>query len=247
MSWLQNHPFAVDAHFDFSLVLTYALPVASLQPLLPNGLTLDSFQDQWAFIAIAMVQTTGLRPSRLPSFLGRDFFLIGTRIFVRFATIDGKSMRGLYILRSQTNRAAMRVLGDVFTRYRYDIIDVDVARTHNTLAVRSGDFQVEVDAGVAAPTEQDVSQLPADSPFSTWKEARRFAGPMPYTFSALPDGNMLIVEGVRQQWQPRPVLVHRAEVPFFAERQLPIPTLASAFIVENVPYHWKAGRIERCP
>ena len=56
---LKNHPFDVDARFDFSLVLTYALPVATLAPLLPAPLTLDTFDDhtgaRWAFVAIAMV------------------------------------------------------------------------------------------------------------------------------------------------------------------------------------------------
>jgi hypothetical protein len=250
MSWrqsLRNHPFEVDAHFEFSLVLTYALPAEVLQPMLPAGLELDCFQERWAFVAIAMVQTKQLCPTRLPSFFGRDFFLIGTRLFVRFPTADGRRLRGLYIIRSQTNRAAMRILGDVFTRYRYDMIDVDVVQQTSLLQVKAGAFDVEVDASAMAPDEADVSQLPVGSPLSTWKDARRFAGPMPYTFSALPDNKMLIVEGVRQQWQPRPVRVVRAEVPFFAERQLPTPQLASAFVVENVPYHWKAGRIEPCP
>ncbi len=69
---------------------------------------------------------------------------------------------------------------------------------------------------------------------------------MPYTFSMVDDpSQVLVVEGVQTQWRPRAVRVRQAQVPFFAERGLQGATLASAFIVEDVPYHWKAGRLER--
>jgi hypothetical protein len=256
---LKNHPFDVDARFDFSLVLTYAFPIATLQPLLPDILELDTFEDRWAFMAIAMVQTRGLRPSRLPGIFGRDFFLIGTRIFVRCPLASGQRLRGLYIVRSQSDTGAMRVLGDVFTRYRYETIPITVTRTGSDIDVRAGDFHVDVDGsdgrddaavdlgdGEEGPA-QSTSLLPAGSPFSSWKDARRFAGPMPHTFSTLSDPDeVLVVEGVRRQWRPRAVHVREHHVPFFAERGLSEAVLASAFIVEDVPYHWKAGRRERC-
>ncbi len=246
LSDLKNHPFDVDAHFDFSLVLTYALPISTLLPLVPAGLELDTHDDRLGFIAVAMVQTRGLRPSRLPSLFGRDFFLIGTRVFVRCPLASGKRLRGLYILRSQTNTKAMRVLGDVFTRYRYETIDVDIARDDGSIVVRAGAFHVDVDCRVD-PDEAEPVVLPAGSPFSTWQDARRFAGPMPYTFSMLEDpGEVLVVEGVRSAWHPRAVRVRDHQVPFFAERGLCGAVLASAFVVEDVPYHWKAGRRERC-
>ena len=261
---LKNHPFAVDARFDFSLVLTWALPTTTLQPLLPPQLQLDTFDGRATeadggsapvgFIAIAMVQTRGLRPSRMPGIFGRDFFLIGTRVFARCTVSSGQRLRGLYIVRSQTNRASMRVLGDVFTRYRYEPINVDIVRNGGDIAVTAGAFHVDVDTsdarvegegeGADGP-EQSTSLLPPGSCFQTWKDARRFAGPMPYTFSTVKDpSQILIVEGVRQQWRPRAVRVREARVPFFAERGLDGAVLASAFIVENVPYHWKAGRLE---
>ncbi len=69
---------------------------------------------------------------------------------------------------------------------------------------------------------------------------------MPYTFSMVDDpSQVLVVEGVQTQWRHRAVRVRQAQVPFFAERGLQGATLASVFIVEDVPYHWKAGRLER--
>lgn len=58
---------------DYSLVLSYAYPVHALQQLIPDCLELDTFQDRWAFVAVAMVQTRQLRLKGFPKFLGNAF------------------------------------------------------------------------------------------------------------------------------------------------------------------------------
>lgn len=245
MSWLdrlRDHPFAVDAYFDFSLVLTYALPLEVVRPLVPSALTVDAHQDRWGFVALALVETRGLRPSRLPALFGRDFFLIGTRVFVRFQPAEGAKLRGLYILGSETDRRAMTLLGGVFTRYEYTHRPITVERDGHRLRVRAGELRVAVDTTPSDAALDDPGLLPAGSPFKDWREARRFAGPMPHTFSALGSDEVLVVEGVREAWRPRPVRVEEAVVPFFAERGLPGAVLASAFMIEGVPYHWAPGR-----
>jgi hypothetical protein len=110
---LKRHPFPVTAFFRQSLVLTYAFPSAVLQPLIPPGLVLDTY-GEYGFLAIAMVQTERLRPTFLPSILGRDSFLCGYRIFTRMAGKAG-SLRGLRILRSDTNDWWMARAGNMFT------------------------------------------------------------------------------------------------------------------------------------
>lgn len=102
-NFLKNHPFGVEAFFKQSLVFTFAFPKDSLSSLIPPCLTLDVHDNQWAFVAVAMVQTQNLRPKGLPTLFGNDFFLIGYRIFVRYKNIYGKNLRGLYILESTTD------------------------------------------------------------------------------------------------------------------------------------------------
>jgi uncharacterized protein YqjF (DUF2071 family) len=241
-TFLNNHPFAVEAFFESSLVLTYAFPKEELEPFIPPCVQLDTFNDRWAFIAVAMVQTSGLRPKGFPAILGNDFFLIGYRIFVRYVNNAGKRLRGLYILRSETDKKKMEWLGAIFTRYSYVTTDIHQATRGSTRSIsstRSG-LHIVVDCG------EDRVALPAGSPFTDWKEARRFAGPLPFTFSY--DGlskKVLIVEGVREDWQPRPVAVLNHEVAYLGTLGLAQPLLASAFIVEHIPYHWKKGRIEQ--
>ena len=90
---LKDHPFPVETFFENSLVLTYAAPKEELARLIPECLTLDTYKDEWAFLAAAMVKTRGLRPKGLPEVMGNDFILIGYRVFVRYKTGAGKNLR----------------------------------------------------------------------------------------------------------------------------------------------------------
>lgn len=239
LSWLKTHPFPVEAFFEHSLVLTFAVPQAELRALLPAPLLPDAFDQEWGFLAVALVQTRHLRPQGFPSWLGQDFFLIGYRAFVRYPSPTGKRLRGLYILRSETDQRRMTALGNLFTHYRYHTVDISQREAAGQLTIQSqlADFQVTL----AAPTA-DVA-LPAASPFATWKEARRFAGPLPFTFSVEGD-RMLIVEGVREQWKPQPVAVASCHVGFLDGLNFSRLVLANAFSLRNVPYSWKKGHTE---
>ena len=135
LSFLKNHPFTVEAFFESSLVLTFAIPKNEIQHLIPECLELDTFNDRWAFIAVAMVQTKALRPKGFPRLMGNDFFLIGYRVFVRFTNKAGKNLRGLYILKSETDKKKMEFFGNIFTHYNYTTTDT-VSYTHLTLPTK---------------------------------------------------------------------------------------------------------------
>jgi len=240
-SFLKNHPFAVEAYFDSSLVLTFAVPKEQLESYIPECLQPDTFNDKWAFIAIAMVQTKGLRPKGFPRFMGNDFFLIGYRVFVRYTNNAGKNLRGLYILKSETDKKKMEFMGNIFTHYNYTTTDILQKEnlTSKEISSSKSKFNVTIDK-----TEGEIS-LPENSPFADWKEARRFAGPLPFTFTYNPSTKeVLIIEGVRQNWTPAPVKVIDYDFDFLNSLKLKNPILANAFVIKNIPYYWKKGKIE---
>jgi len=242
LAWLKNHPFAVEAFFRRSLVLTFAAQKEELEALIPECLSLDVYQDRWAFVAVAMVETTGLRPKGLPELFGSDFFLIGYRIFVRYANSAGRSLRGLYILKSETNSRWMEFFGNVFTHYKYTTTDIRQTQRGDELEVLSAGS----DLCIAIKIGDEDTPLPEKSPFANWKEARKFAGPMPHTFTYnAAASRVLVIEGVREHWAPRPVGVTRCRVSFLQTLPVKSPVLANAFVVENVSYYWKKGRTER--
>lgn len=242
LSFLKDHPFAVEAFFESSLVLTFAAPKEELQKMIPECLELDLFNDKWAFIAVAMVQTSGLRPKGFPGFMGNDFFLIGYRIFVRYTNNDGKKLRGLYIIKSETDKKKMEFFGNIFTHYNYTTTDIQHTQKNNKIEISStlSDFQLEVETG-----NEEVA-LPSHSPFSDWKEARKFAGPLPFTITYNEaKKEVLIIEGVRQNWKPSPVKVIDSNFSFLRHLDLKEITLANAFIINNIPYYWKKGKKEK--
>lgn len=240
--FLKNHPFAVEAFFESSLVLTFAVEKNQLENFLPECLELDTFQDKWAFLAIAMVQTKDLRPKGFPKSLGNDFFLIGYRIFVRYRNSKGKNLRGLYILKSETNKRKMEFMGNIFTHYNYTTTDISKRVLPNLEEISSikSKFKITVDC------RKEEILLPFSSPFSDWKEARRFAGPLPFTFTYdKQKKEVLIIEGVRKNWKPSPVKIIDYEFEFLNSLAITDPILANSFIIENIPYYWKKGKIEQ--
>src|SRR3984957_14742904 len=131
---LQRHAFAIKARLAASLVLAYALPAEVLKPLLAPGLKLDTYGDL-GFLAIALVETRALRPAFLPEAMGLHFFLAGYRIFTRYQTPSGRTLRGLRILRSDTDRRSMAVFGNLLTHYGYERSRCEVSRSESTFAV----------------------------------------------------------------------------------------------------------------
>jgi hypothetical protein len=105
-SLLKRHPFAAAAHFDRAVALSFAFPEAVVRPLVPASLDLDTHHGL-AFVTVAMVWTRALRPGGFPAWLGQDFFLAGYRVFTRLREPSGRRLRGLRILRSETDKSRM--------------------------------------------------------------------------------------------------------------------------------------------
>jgi len=239
----QRHPVPVKARFRHSLVLTYAFPAELLTALLPPGLLLDTFEG-FGFVAIAMVQTHGLRPAFLPRNLGQDFFLAGYRVFTRFRTADGRLLRGLRILRSDTNRRKMVWGGNLLTHYQYRFAHVDINETAAMLEIKISTPQSEADVEVIAQTDSPMAVPPSGSPFEDLHQARLFAGPLPFTFDYEKETHSIIViEGVRESWKPVPVPVEVRCLSFFQQPPFNTvkPVLANAFHVRDISYSWKRG------
>lgn len=242
---LKRHLFPIQAHFRHSLVLTYALPGHVLEPLLAPGLELDTY-GEFGFLAIALVQTEGLRPLGAPRVLGRDFFLSGYRIFVRFTTREGRHLRGLRILRSDTDSRLMALGGNLLTHYHYHNANVVLDAHPNSLdiAIRTprGEADLQVHAALNA-----TGALPPASPFPDLDTARRFAGPLPFTFDyERQTHSIVVIKGIRKKWDPIPVQVEIRQNTFletelFRNAQ---PCLANAFYIADIPYHWEKGRVE---
>ena len=248
---LKRHPFPVEAHFQHCLVLTYALRSDVLQTQLPPGLAVETFGQagQLGFIAVAMVQTQALRPATLPRFVGRDFFLIGYRIFCRYR--DGRHFRrGLRILRSDTDAPTMVCFGNLLTHYNYQRAKVQWTATGESLDIQVDTPRNEADLHVIASLCDRDAALPSGTCFKDVKAARRFSGPLPYTFDYEPETNSIVaIKATRGSWEPRPVQVEILRNTFLERDPYSAgkPTLVSAFYVADIAYRWERGVRQRLP
>jgi hypothetical protein len=238
---LRRHPIAVTAHFRHCVTLTYALPPDVLRPLVPPGLELDTY-DGYAFVAVALVQTESLRPAMLPPVFGQDFFLAGYRIFTSFTPPGGKPIRGLRILRSDADRPGMVVGGNLLTHYSYHRCEatVDESPTHIRFSVQTDDGLGSLDVRI----DRLRHALPAGSPFWSVRDARRFAGPLLFTFDYEPETHSIIaIRATRTHWQPAPVAADVHRLGFFDQPPFNgcTPMLAAAFYVGGVDYRWERG------
>ena len=55
---------------------------------------------------------------------------------------------------------------------------------------------------------------------------------------------VLLIEGVRENWTPIPVKIINYEFDFLNSLNLQNPILANAFIIKDIPYFWKKGKRE---
>lgn len=238
---LRRHPVPIRATLRECVTLTYAAPAAVLRPLLPPGLELDTVGDN-GFVAVALVQTERLRPDGVPAALGGNFFLAGYRVFARFRTEDGRMLRGLRILRSDTDRTLMALGGNLLTHYNYHRCRASVVSAGDAIRFTivtpdgAGDLDVVVDRGNGG--------LPDGSPFASVRDARRFAGPLPFTFDYEDETHAIVaIEARRTNWRPAPVPVHVTRLSFFDQPAFAgcAPRLAAAFYVRDIDYHWLRG------
>lgn len=243
---LKRHPFPVVAWFDRVVAVSFAFPEAVLKPLVPSGLEIDLYNGL-GFVTVALVWTKRLRPAGFPAFLGQDFFLAGYRVFTRLRDGSGRNLRGLKIVRSETDKQRMVSAGNLFTRYNYRHVNVSIQEDGSVTHVQTSLPDGTPTLQLSFDSNDSAAVLPPGSPFPEWHSARLFAGPMPFTFSAEEDGSFVVIEGSRQNWIPRPVTVKKWKVGLFSEPPLNerTPILANAFAVNDISYRWEKGRIVR--
>jgi hypothetical protein len=244
---LRRHPIAMAAHFTHSLVVAYAYPAAVLERLLPPGLELDRYGDL-GFVAVAAVQADAMRPAILPAALGRNYVLVGYRIFTRYRRRDGRLLRGLHILRSDANNRMLVTAGNLLTHYGYHLSSASMTAEAGRLHVVAQSTDGYGDLDLVADISSTPAALPIESPFELPHHARRFAGPLPYTFDYEPESHsIVIIHGVRTQWTPISVSVDVRTCSFIADPRFggTMPVLANAFHVADVDYRWERGQREQ--
>ena len=56
---------------------------------------------------------------------------------------------------------------------------------------------------------------------------------------------VLIIEGVRENWIPKPIKIAEQNISFLTSLNLQNAILANAFEIKDIPYFWKKCKIEQ--
>jgi hypothetical protein len=134
--------------------------------------------------------------------------------------------------------------GNLLTHYNYRFARVELQVDGAQLQVQIYTPNNKADLEVVANLTDEAARLPNGSCFETERDARRFAGPLPYTFDYEPQTHSIIaIRGRRREWHPRLVSVDVRHCSFFDRAPFTgkKPRLASAFYLANVPYRWDRG------
>ena len=234
-------PFNIRVHFDFFLVLIYAVDKEKAEALLPKPFIHETYGDK-AIMAVAFAKANRFRPSFFPKFLGLAFNFAGFRHMAKYQQKSGKTIRGLKIIRSVSNKKMMVRGGDELTQYKFQYDPFTIKEKDNIIRIKGK----SIDVAVQEIEKKEDANLPAGSVFPSWTEARKFGGPLLYTFE-LNNESVSITEGSRKYWQPFPVEVLHANTDFFDSPPYNDlqPVLSAAYMIKDIPYSWKKAVIEK--
>src|SRR6185436_12926248 len=102
------------------------------------------------------------------------------------------------------DRRRMAVSGNLLTHYNYCHAHVEFRAEPGRLSICIKTPSAVADLDASADLSEAASRLPPDSCFATERDARRFAGPLPYTFDYEPQSHSIIaIRGRRRDWHPR--------------------------------------------
>lgn len=187
-------------------------------------------------VAVAFVDQRDFRPRFLPRFLSYDFFMVEYLAFVTFQSSDGRRMRGLYLIRSETPSSFACIASRVFSHYNFRKIDLNITETETTKRFTS------TKAGIDVSIKLDDQQSDGHS----WENYYELSKPRSFNFQHLArSGATLVIRGVLKGWAPQPAKVVRCHMDTVTSLGIRFDSPPHAIHVSEVDYLWRNSRIDR--
>ncbi|HEU5376702.1 MAG TPA: DUF2071 domain-containing protein [Ktedonobacteraceae bacterium] len=237
MLW-QKNPLTMVGNLDRCWLFTYRAPVEKVRKLLPQGLEPVTHAG-YAFWNIVVCHISSMRPRHIPGFPGISYWHLAYRIYVRLPLAEGRTIEGLYFLRSDCDRRLMALAGNLLTDFHFHTAPLRVQQDPEGLEIK-----VEVaDAPAHVRLLPDVKpQYDPRSAFVSLEEAAAFLKYKPYGISLGKAGCANVVHITRDEsaWRSSLVQVEFARWSFLREQDTQ-PEICYA--VEPIRYQWDRGRI----
>jgi uncharacterized protein YqjF (DUF2071 family) len=237
-------PFDANTVWEEAIAVNVRVDPAALLPLIPPVFALDRF-DGHAFVSLTASRLKDFGVGWLPRALRMNFYQATYRAHVTYTDFRGRSMRGCYFVRSDTNSRLMSLTANLLPEFR-----AHRCGTCPILMVRRGDhllLTVDSEADPAGKvvllldTAQPLATMPPTSCFPSVEAAYSMLVDFYDAFAFDPEsGEVLLLQIDRGPWRIQIVepldyyLGYLSAGPFPPESS----ALDSVFYFRNVPYRW---------
>lgn len=233
-----------------ALSLNYAVAPEALEQVLPAPLVPELHQGT-AWVQVLMSSLREMRPQGLSGLLGFNFYQVSYRAAVRYRNARGQWRRGGYFVRSETNDALMRRIGNTLVEFKFHAFgeaDMLMAREEDRLTFA-------VDPLPAFPGGRlvgvlDTQPLPGPPEGSVWSSLDELHEPLIECYDAfgVADGYMYVLTIDRDPWNARFVRPVELYCEYLQEGVFAgHARLDSVLHLRECAYRWRPLRRERIP
>lgn len=235
-------PFDANTIWAEAVCVNLRVEPAALRPLVPAVFDLDLYDGSaWVTLTASRLKDFGV--GWVPAALRMNFYQATYRAHVTFTDFRGRTIRGCYFVRSETNSSLMSLTANLLPEFRGHH-----CRTYPILMARqAGHFVLTVDSGddpagkvvLLLDTDRPLSEMPARSRFRSLKAAYDFLVDFYDAFAYEPDtGEVMILQIERGQWNVRVVEPVDCYLGYLSAFPPGSAELDSVFYFQNCPYRW---------
>lgn len=217
MDLLKRLPLTYTGALHQVRLINFSVEKQEVLPLLPPGLALRDFHGR-ALISLVNVQLRHMRPGFLPQALHFNYQHIGFRLLIDDTRYNQGMAKGIYFLRSFTDKALMVLGGSWFTNYKLE--QARLINGQDTFELRQQDRFLRY-------------RLRQEQPLQVNQELLGMVGALDRAYSFI--GQQLVrVRIMRERWPLTWATCEGFETNFFETARF-----EGAFQVgEVIPYQW---------
>lgn len=237
-------PFDANTIWAEAICVNVRVEPAALRPLIPKYFELDLYGDA-AFVSLTASRLKDFGMGRIPRALRMNFYQATYRAHVTFTDFRGRTIRGCYFVRSETNSTIMSLTANLLPEFK-----AHHCSTYPILMAREADHLIlTVDsqhdpAGkvvLVLNDSRELTAMPPTSVFPSIAAAYDYIVDFHDAFSYDPDtGEVFILRIDRGDWHIRVLEPIDYYFGFFADGPFPPGSahLDSIFYFRNTPYRW---------
>ncbi len=176
--WLTS----VQTEWIDAISLNYAVETEALARLLPAPLSPEVFHGT-GWVQVLMSSLRDMRPQGLGALFGVNFYQVSYRAAVRYVGVDGSAHRGGYFVRSESNHALMRTVGNTLVEFKFHEFGAAEMMLLRDGARLTAAVDAERDHGRIVGIF-DTTPVPAPPPGSVWPSLEALQTPLVECYDA---------------------------------------------------------------